>query len=59
MERAQSSLSARGVEFVTGTLVTKMDQFAVILKNGRTIETKTMVWTGGVQGNSVNVNFRD
>lgn len=24
--------------------------------NGRTIETKTMVWTGGVQGNSVVAN---
>lgn len=56
VERAQSSLSARGVEFVTGTPVTKMEQFAVELKNGRTIETKTMVWTGGVQGNSVVAN---
>lgn len=40
VERAQSSISARGVEFVTGTPVTKMEQFAVILKNGRTIETQ-------------------
>lgn len=53
VERAQTSLAARGVEFVTGTPVTKMDQFAVELKNGRTVKTKTMVWTGGVQGNSV------
>jgi NADH dehydrogenase len=53
VERAQTSLAARGVEFVTGTPVTKMDQFTVELKNGRTVKTKTMVWTGGVQGNSV------
>ncbi|MFC3884810.1 NAD(P)/FAD-dependent oxidoreductase [Bacillus songklensis] len=56
VERAQTSLSARGVEFITGTPVTKMEPFAVELKDGRTIETKTMVWTGGVQGNSVVAN---
>ncbi|MGG0288816.1 NAD(P)/FAD-dependent oxidoreductase [Peribacillus butanolivorans] len=56
VERAQTSLAARGVEFVTGTPVTKMEQSTVELKNGRTIETKTMVWTGGVQGNSVVAN---
>lgn len=56
VERAQTSLAARGVEFITGTPVTKMEQFAVELKDGRTIETKTMVWTGGVQGNSVVAN---
>jgi NADH dehydrogenase len=56
VERAQTSLAARGVEFVTGTPVTKMEEFTVELKDGRTIETKTMVWTGGVQGNSVVAN---
>jgi NADH:ubiquinone reductase (H+-translocating) len=56
VERAQTSLSARGVEFITGTPVTKMEAFSVELKGGRTIETKTMVWTGGVQGNSVVAN---
>ncbi|WP_028401694.1 NAD(P)/FAD-dependent oxidoreductase [Ectobacillus panaciterrae] len=56
VERTQTSLAARGVEFITGTPVTKMEQFAVELKDGRTIETKTMVWTGGVQGNSVVAN---
>jgi NADH dehydrogenase len=32
VERAQSSLAARGVEFVTGTPVTKMEQFSVAKK---------------------------
>lgn len=53
VERAQTSLVERGVEFVTGTPVTKMEPFMVELKDGRAIETKTMVWTGGVQGNSM------
>jgi NADH:ubiquinone reductase (H+-translocating) len=53
VERAQSSLTKRGVTFVTGTPVTKMDATTVELKDGSKIETKTMVWTGGVQGNSV------
>ncbi|MEN3772833.1 NAD(P)/FAD-dependent oxidoreductase, partial [Priestia megaterium] len=50
VERAQSSLTKRGVTFVTGTPVTKMDATTVELKDGSKIETKTMVWTGGVQG---------
>ncbi|MGP6149491.1 NAD(P)/FAD-dependent oxidoreductase [Priestia flexa] len=56
VERAQSSLEKRGVTFVTGTPVTKMDATTVELKDGSKIETKTMVWTGGVQGNSVVAN---
>jgi NADH dehydrogenase len=33
-----------------------MDATTVELKDGSKIETKTMVWTGGVQGNSVVAN---
>lgn len=54
--RAQTSLQARGVEFLTGVPITQMDEAVVHLKDGRTIETKTLVWTGGVQGNSVVAN---
>ncbi|TBL76633.1 NAD(P)/FAD-dependent oxidoreductase [Paenibacillus thalictri] len=56
IDRAVSSLSKRGVEFITNVAITEMTKTAVTLKDGRTIETNTLVWTGGVQGNSVVAN---
>jgi NADH dehydrogenase len=53
VERAQTSLEKRGVQFLTGVPITEMKENAVSLKDGRSIETNTLVWTGGVQGNSV------
>lgn len=54
--RAQSSLQARGVQFLTGVPITEMEQGAVHLKDGTVIKTNTLVWTGGVQGNAVIAN---
>ncbi|NBD24235.1 NAD(P)/FAD-dependent oxidoreductase [Paenibacillus glycinis] len=51
--RAVSSLEARGVEFLTGLAITEVNGNVVTLKDGRTIETNTLVWTGGVQGSSL------
>lgn len=56
VERATTSLEKRGVQFVTGVPITEMKPTSVILKDGRSIETSTLVWTGGVQGNSVVAN---
>jgi NADH:ubiquinone reductase (H+-translocating) len=56
VERAKTSLEKRGVQFLTGVAVTEMKETTVFLKDGSSIETKTMVWTGGVQGNSVVAN---
>ncbi|GGE37069.1 NADH dehydrogenase-like protein YjlD [Pullulanibacillus camelliae] len=56
IERATTSLENRGVTFVTGVPATKYEDNVVELKDGQTIETKTMIWTGGVQGNSVVAN---
>jgi len=53
VERAKTSLEQRGVQFKIGLAVTEMQETTVFLKDGSSIETKTMVWTGGVQGNSV------
>lgn len=53
VERAQTSLEKRGVRFLTGVPITEMKETAVFLKDGSSIETNTLVWTGGVQGNSV------
>lgn len=51
IERAQKSLEARGVEFLIGLPVTKVEGNIVSLKDGSEIKTNTFVWTGGVQGN--------
>ncbi|GAA3410449.1 NAD(P)/FAD-dependent oxidoreductase [Paenibacillus hodogayensis] len=56
IERAQTSLSNRGVTFLTGVAITEMQATTVSLKDGSSIETSTLVWTGGVQGNSVVAN---
>lgn len=56
IKRATESLEKRGVTFVSGVPATKYEDNVVELKNGQTIETKTMIWTGGVQGNSIVAN---
>ncbi|HET7577791.1 MAG TPA: NAD(P)/FAD-dependent oxidoreductase [Bacillales bacterium] len=56
VDRAKSSLQKRGVEILTGLPVTKYEDDVVELKDGQKIETKVLVWTGGVQGNSVVAN---
>jgi NADH dehydrogenase len=56
IERAQTSLERRGVKFLTGMPITEMKPSTVLLKDGSSIETHTLVWTGGVQGNSVVAN---
>lgn len=51
IERATSSLAARGVQFLTGLAVTNVEGNAIDLKDGQKIVANTFVWTGGVQGN--------
>ncbi|WP_248924313.1 NAD(P)/FAD-dependent oxidoreductase [Paenibacillus hamazuiensis] len=53
VERAHASLTKRGVKILTGVAVTEVQGRNVILKDGTSIETNTLVWTGGVTGNSV------
>ncbi|BDH63481.1 NADH dehydrogenase-like protein YjlD [Lysinibacillus sp. PLM2] len=48
IERATKSLSARGVEFLTGLPVTGVEGNVISLKDGSTITANTFVWTGGV-----------
>lgn len=56
VERAQTSLEKRGVKFIVGVAITEMQQHTVMLKDGSSIETSTLIWTGGVQGNAVVAN---
>jgi NADH:ubiquinone reductase (H+-translocating) len=53
VNRATESLEKRGVQFLTSLPITNVEGSVVTLKDGRTIETNTLVWTGGVQGNSL------
>ncbi len=56
VSRAQTSLEKRRVRFLTNLPITQMDANVVHLKDGSSLETNTLVWTGGVQGNSVVAN---
>ena len=49
IERAVTSLEARGVEFLTGLPVTNVQGNVIDLKDGSKIVANTFVWTGGVQ----------
>lgn len=53
VDRAKTSLEKRGVTFLTGIPITEMKPGEVFLKDGNSIQTSTLVWTGGVQGNAV------
>ncbi|MEP9409774.1 NAD(P)/FAD-dependent oxidoreductase [Peribacillus frigoritolerans] len=48
IERAMTSLEARGVEFLTGLPVTGVKGNQIELKDGQTLTANTLVWTGGV-----------
>jgi NADH dehydrogenase len=56
IQRAVTSLEKRGVEFLTSLPITEVKGNVVMLKDGRTIEANTVVWTGGVQGNTLVAN---
>jgi NADH:ubiquinone reductase (H+-translocating) len=53
VDRARTSLEERHVQFLTGMPIVKMEPGQVHLKSGGVINTKTLVWTGGVRGNSI------
>ncbi|MFF2886094.1 NAD(P)/FAD-dependent oxidoreductase [Paenibacillus sp. NPDC057967] len=51
--RAKSSLERRGVQFIVGVPIAAYDYPVVLLKDGQSIPTHTLIWTGGVQGNPI------
>ncbi|TXK84413.1 NAD(P)/FAD-dependent oxidoreductase [Paenibacillus sp. N3.4] len=53
IDRAVASLEKRGVTFLMGVAITEATKNTVALKNGQTIESNTIIWTGGVKGNPV------
>ena len=53
INRAKSSLEARGVTFLTGVPVVKAEAGKVYLKEDKEIPTQTVIWSGGVRGHAV------
>ncbi|QAY67628.1 NAD(P)/FAD-dependent oxidoreductase [Paenibacillus protaetiae] len=53
IERAVESLTKRGVTFLQGVAITEATKNTVSLKDGQTLESNTIIWTGGVKGNPV------
>jgi len=49
--KSQEYLEKMGVQLYLNTLVQDYDGHTITLKDGRTIKTRTMIWTAGVMGN--------
>jgi NADH:ubiquinone reductase (H+-translocating) len=50
-------LNKNGVEILTDSPITKVNENSIELKTGRTIHTKTLIWTGGIQNNNLSEKF--
>jgi len=48
-ERVKRELSEKGVTIMTNTKIISLSADAVTLSSGKTLMTKTLVWTGGIQ----------
>ncbi len=53
VDYAMNLLSSKGVEFKINTPIKQCTPDGVILATGEEIKSKTVIWTGGVRGNSV------
>lgn len=53
VEYAMDILHSKGVEFKISTPIQECTEEGVILANGEEIRSATVVWTGGVRGNSI------
>jgi NADH dehydrogenase len=53
IDYAMKVLTEKGVEFKTNTPIKLCTPDGIVLANGEEIRAKTVVWTGGVRGNSV------
>ncbi|TVX91695.1 NAD(P)/FAD-dependent oxidoreductase [Paenibacillus agilis] len=56
VNRAQTSLKKRGVHFINGAPVIEVQGNKVLLKDGQSLQANTLVWTGGIQGNTIVAN---
>jgi NADH dehydrogenase len=52
MKKAVKYLNKNGVEILTDSPITRVNEDSIELKTGKIIKTRTLVWTGGVQNDS-------
>ncbi len=53
VEYGMNLLERKGVEFRTNTMIKEVTEDGVILGENEEVKAATVVWTGGVQGNSI------
>jgi len=53
IENATNYLRKKGVQILTNACIVNVSPDSITLKSGETINTKTLIWTGGVQANSL------
>jgi NADH dehydrogenase len=52
IKKSERYMKKRGVEIMTSAPITEVKKESIVLKDGREIPTKTLIWTCGVQGSS-------
>lgn len=55
-KKAENFLTKKGVKVMTNAPIVKATADSIVLKDGQVINTKTLIWTCGVQGNSFTVS---
>lgn len=53
VEYARQSLEQNGVQFIIGTPIKECHANSVVLASGEEIRTASIIWTGGIRGNSL------
>lgn len=53
IKKGVNYLTKNGVEIITNAAITEVTPNSVTLKTGETIKTQTVIWTSGVQANSI------
>jgi len=53
VEYAIDVLNDKGVQFITNTQIKECNSEGIVLADGQQIESKTIIWTGGVRGNKL------
>lgn len=50
IKKSERYMKKHGVEIMTAAAITEVKKESIVLKNGREIPTRTLIWTCGVQG---------
>ncbi|MHB1393918.1 MAG: NAD(P)/FAD-dependent oxidoreductase [Clostridia bacterium] len=50
IKKSERFMQKHGVEIMTAAAITEVNKESIVLKNGREIPTRTLIWTCGIQG---------